>query len=219
MEKDKFDRWDIPGVAAAFVSLIALFRGQTAAPTVPHGTDGEAPQKTVSGFKAAFSKEDEGIWVSLMASLDVAKQDAITLVLQNLTGVNEVDSFRLAIVNAPNATHTEETRDPHNPKVVVKKVVKAAEYCDEDNRVKLLKNIAERKTGKAVKFVRAHHLAVENPVTKYGPGLVKQITNRISAHKKRDWREILKSVPVSIWIMGGVTALGVIAIAFKIHYH
>lgn len=214
---EKFDRWDIPGVAGTIMSIIALFRGQ-APEAAARSTDGETRQKVVSSFKAMMSKEDEGIWISLMATLDAPQQHAITLVLEQLTGVGEVDSFRLSVVNAPNATHTEETRDPAKPKVVVKKVVKATEFCDDDNRVKFLRSIATLKTSDAVIFLRTHKIAVENPVTKYGPALLDQLTAAISNRKKDTWQEMLKRIPIPLWIMGGATVIGMIGIAIKIHF-
>lgn len=203
-------------IIAALVGIASWFRGEKS-PAVESGeTDGK--QKMVSSLKAAFSKEDEGIWVSLMAALEVPEQDAITLVLKQLTGVDEVDSFRLSIVNAPNATHTEETRDPAKPKVVIKKVMHVPEFSKEDNRIKLLKNIAARETNAAVEFVRVHHLAVENSVTKYGPALLDQLSVKISAHKQDGWLDMLRRVPIALWIIGGGTVLLIIATAIKIHF-
>lgn len=224
MEKQMFDKWDIPGVAGTVMSIIALFRGQ--APTaVPHGTDGEATQKMISSIKAAFSKEDEGIWVSLMVSLNAPQQRAITLVLGQLTGVDEVDSFRLAVVNAPNVTTVEETRDPAKPKIVTKKVTKVAEFEEGDNRVKFLKAIAALSTSDAVTFLRTHKIATENVVTKYGPALIDQLTalipDREVEEEGQGWQGILerlKRVPIAIWIMGGGTVIGFIAIAIKTHF-
>ena len=222
---EKFDRWDIPGVAGTIMSIIALFRGQ-APEAAPRGSGAETSQKTVSSFKAMFGKEDEGIWVSLLATLDAPQRHAITLVLEQLTGINEVDSFRLAVVNAPNVTTTEETRDPAKPKVVVKKVMKAAEFCDEDNRVKFLKAIAALETSVAVNFLRTNKIATENAVTKYGPALLDQLTDAISARGNgqswpsswRDWQDMLRRVPIPVWMMGGGTMLFIIGIAIKIYF-
>lgn len=215
---DKFDRWDIPGVAGTLMSIIALFRGPAPAAAVPHGTDGEAQQKMVSSLKAAFSKADEGIWVSLMATLDAPQRHAITLVMEQLTGLGEVDSFRLAVVNGPNATHTEETRDPDKPKVVTKKVVKVAEFSADDNRVKFLKSIATLPTDVAVKFLRTHKLANENVVTKYGPALIDQLTALIPDREVEEEGHWWQRIPIAIWMMGAATILCIIAIAIKIHF-
>ena len=233
MFHEDFNKWDLIN---GLIGTFAWLRGGKN-PAESGKKDGE--DKTMSVLHAFFSKVDEGMWLSLITQLKSEEKAAITRLLAHLDLFDEVDSFRLTVVNAPVATTIIEVPDPSDKtgKKKIKKMVKVGEYSDEDSRVKFLKDIAELIDKplpwglNAVRdMLRTHELATENKIAKHALDFWNNLTaDKVAGHinvlaRKVHYRRPADVNPGFWWsafsrhpVYSGILLLCFIALAWRFY--
>ncbi len=174
MATDTFDASDAVGAGigslALVLELLSRFSGK-----IKNDSTREFIQKKVSVLSGAFSKVDEGIWMSLITPLSVEEKEALTDLLATFDRFREKESFRMVVVNAPVPTKTIEISDPNDKtgKKTISKTFPIEEFGDNDPRTKFLKELAtlvrDHKDWGAMKvreMLRTHQLATENTFAK-----------------------------------------------------
>ncbi len=171
---DTFDTSDAVGAGigslALMLELLSRFSGK-----IKDDSTREFIQKKVSVLSGAFSKVDEGIWMSLITPLSVEEKKALTDLLTTFDRFREKESFRMVVINAPIPTKTIEVSDP-NDKTGKKSILKTfpvEEFGDNDPRTKFLKElttlVCDHQNSGAIKvrdMLRTHQLATENTFAK-----------------------------------------------------